>query len=346
MNYAIDPGQKPYQQICERLGLPCYGTKEQFDIMTNKDIFKRYCADYGLDTPQEYHCCLESWGFASPDMTFPVVVKPVDGRASKGMTICGDESELPKAINYALSYSTRGKVLIEQFVDGQEVVIKYFVIDGEIYLTSMADLFTAYKPDGSRAYIGMQVFPSQYYDLFRQTADARVREMIRGIGITNGPLSFDGIVNDGKFYFFDQSFRMGGAQDWRIVTAITGVDISSLLTHYALYGTMGCNGGVDKLDGGFADKAACMEYFLVREGTIGKIGGLPEVTGRKSVIGYHLSHEEGDVVKYTGTSDHVVMRLLLVCDDQDALRREMDTIRDLITITDTNGEDMLLPNLK
>ena len=32
----IDPCQRPYQQICEALDLPCYGTKDQFFYMTDK----------------------------------------------------------------------------------------------------------------------------------------------------------------------------------------------------------------------------------------------------------------------------------------------------------------------
>ena len=38
INYCIDPGQKPYQQICEKLGVPCVAGLEQFEIMTNKGL--------------------------------------------------------------------------------------------------------------------------------------------------------------------------------------------------------------------------------------------------------------------------------------------------------------------
>ena len=47
---SLDACQKPYQQICERLGFPCFGTKEQFDILTDKNLFKKYCRRYGVDT--------------------------------------------------------------------------------------------------------------------------------------------------------------------------------------------------------------------------------------------------------------------------------------------------------
>ena len=35
---SLDACQKPYQKVCEKLGVPCFGTKEQFDILTNKTI--------------------------------------------------------------------------------------------------------------------------------------------------------------------------------------------------------------------------------------------------------------------------------------------------------------------
>lgn len=37
----LDPCQRPYQEICEKLNLPCYGTKNQFLFMTDKHAFKK-----------------------------------------------------------------------------------------------------------------------------------------------------------------------------------------------------------------------------------------------------------------------------------------------------------------
>ena len=51
---SLDICQKPYQQICERLNLPCFGTKEQFEILTDKKLFKKYCRKSGVDTIPEY----------------------------------------------------------------------------------------------------------------------------------------------------------------------------------------------------------------------------------------------------------------------------------------------------
>ena len=34
LNFCIDPAQRPYVAICEKLGLPCYGTSEQVHILS------------------------------------------------------------------------------------------------------------------------------------------------------------------------------------------------------------------------------------------------------------------------------------------------------------------------
>ena len=45
-----------------------------------------------------------------------------------------------------------------------------------------------------------------------------------------------------------------------------------------------------------------------------------------------MSHVEGDTIKYFGTSDHVVMRLLIVCDNNLLLRKEITAIQNEISI--------------
>ena len=45
----LDPCQRPYQQICTLLGVPCYGTEEQFYKMTDKHAFKKMCAENGVE---------------------------------------------------------------------------------------------------------------------------------------------------------------------------------------------------------------------------------------------------------------------------------------------------------
>ena len=345
MNYCLDPGQKPYFNVCKKLGWKCYGTEKQFHIMTNKDVFKNECAKYGVSTIQGFDSDGDVNDEVIKRIKYPVVVKPADGRASKGNTLCMTQDDLVRGIQIALDYSIRKKVVIEKYMPGrQEVVVKYCIVDGEIFLTSMSDLYTCYTKDGVRAYIGGQTFPSRYCDLYLRNVDKRVRSMIKGMGILNGAMSWDGFVDGEDIRFFDPSFRMGGAQDWRIVEKISGVNISSLLTNFAMTGSMGDIEIIRRIDRAFTEKSSAMLYFLSNIGHITKIVGLEESAKVGSVIGYHLSHEEGDDVIQFGTSDHVVIRFLMVANTKEELKKDILMIQSLFDVLNENGESLLLPN--
>ena len=55
------------------------------------------------------------------ELGFPCVVKPNDQGSTVGITICKSEEELPAAFGLAKSYATR--ILVEEFIDGQEVTV-------------------------------------------------------------------------------------------------------------------------------------------------------------------------------------------------------------------------------
>ena len=84
LSLCIDPAQKPYQQICEKLGLPCYATKEQFEIMTDKRKFKDFCTANHIDVITEY----SEDDIYNDKVQYPVFIKPTDSRGSRGQFVC------------------------------------------------------------------------------------------------------------------------------------------------------------------------------------------------------------------------------------------------------------------
>lgn len=342
MNYCIHSGQKPYQKVCEALGLLCYGNARQFDVLSDKLLFKNVCDQHQVDVVQALPTSLEDL-LELPEEDFPLVIKPADGRASKGVTVCHTKNELEGALEVAKLHSANENILAERYMTGPEVAVKYFVVDGNIYLTSMSDIYTYYL-DKQRVYIWSQTFPSKSYDLFLREADEKLRGFIRSLGIMNGPLSFSGFVDEEKFRFIDPSFRMGGAQDWLIVEKITGINISKSMTRFALTGSMGHPDDYVGLDKRIDEKASAMLYFLVREGIISEIHGVHEAANNPSVINFHQCHPIGHEVKHFGSSDHVALRFLLVAENIPELKKCMYSIQSKIRILDNNGDDMLLQN--
>lgn len=342
MNYCIDPGQKPYQKICEKLDLPCIADFEQFNIMTNKDKFTQCCNKYGVGTIPEFELNEDYSNEKLDEMEYPVVIKPVDGRASKGITICENKNMVPKAIQYALDNSTRKKVKIEKYLQCPEICVKYFAADGEFYLTTMADVYKCYKPDGTKVYLGTQTYPSKYLAEYLKTTHEKVITMLKNIGIKNGATSLTGFYDDGVFRFFDPSLRMGGAQDWCIAYAASGVDISNYLTEFAMTGKMGDKEKLKTIDKAIANHPSALLYFNLDIGTIGSFDGVDDALKIPNVLGYHQCHNIGDTIVGYGTSDNVAIRFIISCSTQKELVDTIEKVQKVISINDINGNNMII----
>ena len=110
---------------------------EQFEIMISKDNFKNTCRKYGVPVVPEYY--LDE----IDKIEYPVIVKPVDSSSSKGISICQNRQQLDAAIEKALSFSVRKKILIEKYMDGLEVIIYYVIQNGNPTMVAMCDRYTS-----------------------------------------------------------------------------------------------------------------------------------------------------------------------------------------------------------
>ena len=162
----LDPCQKPYAEICERLGLPCYGTREQFHRMTDKESFKQMCNEFGVDTIPEYS--LED--ALQGRIHYPVFVKPNDSRGSRGQAICYTKEELLAAIEIAKSESSNGHIIIEKYIKGsQEFHVTYFFIDGEPFLLRTSDNYCGSEEMNMQKVVSCAIMPSRFSEEYLQS---------------------------------------------------------------------------------------------------------------------------------------------------------------------------------
>ena len=80
------------------------------------------------------------------DFKFPLIVKPVDRSGSRGVTKVLFESQLPEAINYAISESFCKKAIVEEYIDGVEVSVETISYKGEHTILAITDKVTTGPP--------------------------------------------------------------------------------------------------------------------------------------------------------------------------------------------------------
>ena len=343
MNYCIDPGQKPYLEICKKLNVPCVAGDKQFDIMTNKDKFALCCMDYGLDVIPKYNLDRDLSPDEYENLSYPIMIKPVDGRASKGIIVVDKPENMSESIRYSLQFSKRKEVVIEKYMQCPEFCAKYVASNGNIYFSSMSDVWDSVLPDGTRVYMGTSTYPSKYCEEYLKTTNKKVVKMLQSIGIKNGAMSLTGFYDQGRFRFFDPSLRMGGAQDWRVVEAASGINIANLLTNFAITGSMGDDKEIKKIDCAFTKKYSALLYYDLLIGQIGSISGIDKILQLTGVVGYHQCHVEGDIIETYGTSNNVAIRFILSCDTKEEFINTVEEANRLMIIKDVNDNNMIAP---
>lgn len=322
-------------EICGKLGLPFYATREQINITKNKILFKRLCSQYGVPVVKEY---------SRGKIEYPCVVKPADSYSAKGITICYDKVELDKAIEYAISFSASGQYLIEKYVDDTRadcVNIDYLLIDGEMILTLVGDK-TVIK-QGNKAPLTDAVFyPSRHMEEYIATVDAKMKKMFKGIGMKNGVVFIESFFDKDGFAIYEMGYRVGGGQSSILLDEMCGVDYIRLLIQFALTGNM--TSKKIALTNPGEGMFACGLVVLVKPGTICRIEHMEEIQELPGVVNITQYLYVGDSVdgKYLGTLGQTFARIHVVERDKQTFLDTLKKIKSRLHVKDGNGEEMIV----
>jgi biotin carboxylase len=163
-----------------------------------------------------------------PGLPVPCVVKAPDRQGQRGQSVVRDQGELAPAIAAAMDASRNGAALVEELVDGPEVTVNAFSIDGEFHPLTITDRITADTPAFGVALA--HVWPSR-----RDRGAAEVvREAVAALGIRNGPTYTQVRIDEDGPKVMEIAARLGGGHDAELCLAALGVDLNGLALAAAL----------------------------------------------------------------------------------------------------------------
>ena len=333
----LDPCQRPYQMICEKLDLPCYGTREQFFQMTDKQAFKKMCQQNQVDVIQEFfeHDIYEE------TIEYPVFIKPVDSRGSRGQSVCCKKDEAIKAIEAAKRESSNGQVIIEKYMrSAEEIQVTYFFVNGTPYLIRMADSYKGLESEGLEKVVICAVSPSKYTDQYMEEAHEKVISMFKKLGIKNGPIFMQGFYDGQKFRFFDPGLRFPGVDYDRIYKDEFGIDIIRMMITYALNGRFDeteLPADLVKLKG----KKIAILFPTISSGKIQAICGEEKIKENEHVFSYLPRHTKGEVIDWTYDVNQRVAEIDVIAEDKQELISAIKEIQRTLKVDSDVGNSMI-----
>ena len=334
-----------YEEVCKKTGRPCYATREQIEILTDKVKFKELCRKFEIPVVEEYTLENPLDEHSYKIFKYPILLKPADNSGGRGITICYSPDDFIANYNKTLSFSKSRKVLIEKFMKTQEVTIFYMLQNGKIKFSAMSDRHIQHFQDGIIPLPVAYTFPSVYLNEYERTIHPKVIEMFKHLGMKNGMVFIQSFVEEGKCIFYEIGYRITGSLEYKIIEHASGFNPIEMMIQQAISDSSIVD--IEKLANPHFTNHYCNITFPAYPGTIETISGVNEILKMPNVIDVVLSYDEGDEIpqKALGTLAQVVARVFAHAGTKEELILVMDDIHHKFKVTSVTGENMLLPSL-
>lgn len=331
-----------YQHLCEITGLPCYASKEAFEITIDKAKFKLLCRVNDVPVIPEYK--LDSFDPQQISKKNQIIIKPVDNSGSNGVVRCENPNDFQRCLNYAFSFSQKKQVIIEKYMNMDSFAASYTIQDGVISLSTLNDRLE-HKSSETAAITCAGIYPSKYLNLYLEKMDKKMKNMYRSLGISNGVLSVQGFIDGENFYVMEMGYRLTGGQHYIFSKYENGISALERLIHFAITGQMADFSIADIDNPKFKDY--CLNLCILgKSAIIDRIEGQSYVESMPEVIHSDFLKRPGDQIGSDGTTSQKIANLHLVLKDQKDLNRVLEDIQYHFHVYDVDGNDLVLELMK
>ncbi len=329
--------------LCNYFGFPFYCSRFQWDLIENKENFRHLCQQYRVPSPRTYFCGCEINEEIVNSIEYPVIVKPVDSSASIGITICKNRDTLMHAIPDALNHSDKGRIIIEEFFEGEEFSAHYTIANGKVTLSCVDNRIPVAVNEGDVTTIPLaRVYPSTFIQEYISQINTNMISLIESLHLETGVLFIQGLYNKENqiFSIFEAGLRCAGEGPYRFIERVNGVSFMNIFVDHALTGHS-ISFDSSKEDPFLKGKTCCITSFVSKGGKVGSICNFNETVARiPSIVDSECRYHEGDTTPNGNTLRQIMLRFALVCDSREQLIEDVEMINNNIEVTDEQGRPM------
>jgi biotin carboxylase len=258
-------------RVAERLGLPHPIDGATAVLSTTKSRQRERLAEARVPQPR-----------LLDEPVPPCVIKAPDRQGQRGLTLVRTAAEVPAAVATALEASRNGTYIAEEYVDGPEVTVQAFSVEGVFHPLLVADRLTADPPA-----FGVALAHAWPCVSVTQGPIDAARAAAEALGIRNGPTYTQIRVGPNGSRVVELAARLGGGHDAELAEAATGVRLNDL----ALDAALGIEPRVtetQRLHGG-----ACVLFLVAPEGVLRRVEGLEAAHAVDGVLDVRSYREPG-----------------------------------------------------
>ncbi|MEZ8879482.1 ATP-grasp domain-containing protein [Vibrio lentus] len=215
--------------VAEKLGINTFTSYNTAYTCNNKNLFREKLSDcYGSVPHVVVH--QEKELTVASQLTFPVIVKPVDSQGQRGVGTANSIEGVHALYKEAKSHSRSGKVIIEEKIIGEEISVNVYLLNGEIVFFLPSGRISWEQFDGG--IIHKHYLPSQLSSAAEGNVLKLVKDSLAKLEIDNGPAYFQIKMDSDIPYLIEVTPRFDGCHMWRLIKNSCGIDLLEIAVQH------------------------------------------------------------------------------------------------------------------
>ena len=322
--------------VSAKLGLPCYLTENDVLNLTNKLYMKRIMVENGIPT-SSFVSINKDWNYNQiQNLSYPLVVKPVDSNGSKGVKKVLNKEELHMCLEDAFRFSLSGDVIVEEFNEGEEVSIDIYVEGDEVKLLSVISLNKIKQNKDS-----FTIVQSFYPPDFKCSSEEIIGiagKIVKAFSLKDTPLLIQAIQTESGLKVVEFSARMGGGSKFRSIETFSGVNIMKVYVDMVM-------GGRPSVVPRRLVNNASMCFVYCNPGKFVSLTGFDELLNEGIIKYYYTYKMPGTMIEKSTTSSDRVAGFMVTGDSADEVKKKISYANSVLKVLDEEGNDIMKHDL-
>ncbi|MGL4483994.1 MAG: ATP-grasp domain-containing protein [Anaerovoracaceae bacterium] len=230
LSLCLDQHMAVASYVSEKLDLPYLVDYKSALDMTNKELMKEKMIKAGIAT-SKFMILSEDQEIAKEELknfTYPLVVKPVDSNGSKGVRKVESEKQIFEFIEKAMFISRDKKVIIEEFVDGEEIQVDCFINKGKAIVLSIKKRIKIAGGENDSLQILGSYLPFETSTTFENHIAETLKTIVKAFKLETTSFFLQGIKSGERLSVLEFSSRIGGGLSTFFIKETSGIDLLEL----------------------------------------------------------------------------------------------------------------------
>ena len=285
-----DIGVPAAAAVAAALGLPGPGLRAA-RLATDKSALLEAAREVGLAT---HEARLLQPGEAAPAWGGPCIVKPVDNQSGRGVRRVDSAADYGAALSNAAANSRCGRLLVEDWLEGDEYIVDALVHAGELQLLGLAR--KRRDPDNPTVAVGIDYLMAAEREALAARLLPPLQALLASVGWGSSLLHAELIDSPQGPQLIDLAARGGGAMIFsHALPAHLGCDLMAMAVRLAL-GDAPAVPSTPQL-------AVVIEFLRCPPGQFEAFVGIEELQQRPGLIAVHQAAQPGDRVGVAADKD-------------------------------------------